>query len=80
MLTDEEKLYFAKNALKIKIMQVDDWDQFKSWIAIVTPTRIKNLIIAALEDREAAATGEAAEQTTLATDLDSLSTEITNIS
>ena len=47
-ITDEEKLEFSKQAFKAKIMQIDTWDSFKSTIAGITPTKIQNLILAAL--------------------------------
>lgn len=46
--TDDEKLNFAKQALKTKIMAIAEWPTFKSLVENITPAQFKNLIKVAL--------------------------------
>ena len=74
--TDEEKLNYSKQALKKKIMQVDDWGTLENFVVNITTQQLKTLINNALTAEELKETATAAVSTTTATDLDDLQSEI----
>lgn len=77
--TDEQKLNFAKQGLKTRIMAVEDWTTFKSLVANITPAQFKNLIKSALADQITVQESWAAEATTTAADYTELHTEVNEI-
>ena len=77
--TDEQKLNFAKQALKIRVMAVDEWATFKSLVENITSNQLKNLIKSALADEKEREETEATESTADAADYQSLWDEIDGI-
>ena len=77
--TDEQKLNFAKQALKVRIMAVEEWTTFKSLVENITSNQLKNLIKSALADEKEREETEATESTADAADYQSLWDEIDGI-
>ena len=74
--TDDQKLNFAKQALKVRIMAVEEWTTFKSLVENITSNQLKNLIKSALADEKEREETEATESTADAADYQSLSDEV----
>ena len=77
--TDEQKLNFAKQALKIRVMAVSEWSTFKSLVENITSNQLKSLIKSALADEKDREEAEVAESTADAADYQSLWDEIDGI-
>lgn len=58
-LTDHEKLNLAKRAFSEKIASIETWDDFKAMINGVSKTKIKNFIMAGIQNESTRKTDEA---------------------
>lgn len=77
-LTDEEKLdiVISKFQAKLESQRDTTWDEFKTFLAGLTKTKIKNFIKSALQAQADSLRIEADDRDTMADDEEALKTEI----
>ena len=78
-ITDEEKLNYAKQAFKAKIMQLETWDSFKNMVQNITPSKIKTLVVTALALRKQSAEASVINAGESVDDIEALGQEVSNL-
>ena len=77
--TDEQKLKFAKSYFVEKLFSVKTWPDFKSLVSTITKTQVKTFLKNALQEEADRRKQLATDETTTATDLETLKDEINSI-
>jgi len=75
-MTNEEKLEFARHALRQKIDSIETWQAFKTMFANISPAVIKSFVVNQLEARAQSFRDSATAGNSVADEIDQLVGEL----